>query len=279
MDRKDRGIPKIIHYCWFGGKALPENLQRCLDTWSILTDYKVMRWDESNCSFEENEFVRKTYAEKKWGYIGDYYRLKALYEYGGIYLDTDIRVNRTFDELLDLPVFLGFIYDCSVGTACIGARPGSPFIGALLSLYDATVFSGNTGKKNFEWEEGRLHVSRLHTSNYYFTWYILHHYPAFKLGNTRQDMTDFTIFPKEYFEIGRLRGDHYVVHLNTGSWIKDRPRSGIKQQIKKILGANEKLFEKTQIIVRSFRYKRTMKQIPFYACYQAQKKGEPLPEI
>ena len=92
MQKKEENkIPKIIHYCWFGGKPIPKDLQDCIDTWSILKGYQVMRWDESNCSFDENEFVRKTYAEKQLGFIGDYYRLKAVYEYGGIYLDTDVR--------------------------------------------------------------------------------------------------------------------------------------------------------------------------------------------
>ena len=68
-------IPKIIHYCWFGGKPIPEDLQKCIDSWSRLEGYRVMRWDESNCTFDENEFVRRTYAEKQLGFIGDYYRL------------------------------------------------------------------------------------------------------------------------------------------------------------------------------------------------------------
>ena len=134
--KEENKIPKIIHYCWFGGKPIPKDLQDCIDTWSILKGYQVMRWDESNCSFDENEFVRKTYAEKQLGFIGDYYRLKAVYEYGGIYLDTDVKVCKSFDPLLDYPAFLNFIFDCSVGSAIIGARkvvqschrlPGSSF--------------------------------------------------------------------------------------------------------------------------------------------------------
>ena len=58
-------IPKKIHYCWFGGNPIPEKLQKCLNTWSKLKGYEIMRWDESNCSFDENEFVRSTYHEKK----------------------------------------------------------------------------------------------------------------------------------------------------------------------------------------------------------------------
>ena len=115
MDKKqtenNNKIPKIIHYCWFGGKPIPEELRACMDSWKKLKGYKVIRWDETNCSFNENEFVRRTYAEKKLGFIGDYYRLKAVYEYGGIYLDTDVMINRSFDGLLSHTAFLNFIFD------------------------------------------------------------------------------------------------------------------------------------------------------------------------
>mgnify|MGYP004625459171 FL=1 len=61
-------IPKIIHYCWFGKGEIPETLKKCMESWKILEQagYKIMRWDESNCSFNENDFVKKCYAEKKW---------------------------------------------------------------------------------------------------------------------------------------------------------------------------------------------------------------------
>ena len=81
-----------------------------MKTWDILTraGYEIRRWDETNCSFDECDFVKKAYEKKKWGFIGDYYRAKALYDYGGIYLDTDIVVNKVFDDLLENKAFIGF---------------------------------------------------------------------------------------------------------------------------------------------------------------------------
>ena len=40
----EKNIPEIIHYCWFGGKPLPPDLQKCVDSWSKLKGYKIMRW-------------------------------------------------------------------------------------------------------------------------------------------------------------------------------------------------------------------------------------------
>ncbi len=273
-------IPKIIHYCWFGGKPIPEGLQKCMDTWSILKDYKLMRWDESNCSFNENEFVRKTHQEKQLGYIGDYYRLKALYEYGGIYLDTDVKVVRSFDSLLHHKAFFNFIFDCSVGSAIIGAQPGNPLIKSLLELYDSTVFGTNVSGRTFEWKEQQLIVNGYATSNYYYTYHILKHYPDFRLNNRYQDLGDFVIYPKEYFEIGTLRANHYAIHLCAGEWrVKEEQQLSLKSRIKQLITKWPALFDKLQILVRKRRYDRMKKEIPFYPCYLAQKAGRELPDL
>ena len=273
-------IPKIIHYCWFGGKEFPKDLQECVDSWSKLEGYEIERWDESNCSFDENEFVRRTYAEKQLGFIGDYYRLKAVYEYGGIYLDTDVKVFKDFEPLLRHEAFINFIFDWSVGSAIIGAKPHNPFIGALLNMYENTVFEPTTNGKVFEWIDGKLHVNEYATSNYYYTYYILKNYPQFKLNNRFQDMGDFVIYPKEYFEICSLLNRHYAIHYCAGAWrIKTDDTRSLKNILKKILKKNKKVFNVVQIIVRKRRYYNMKKAIPFYECYLAQKEGKELPDI
>ena len=276
-------IPKIIHYCWFGGKPLPEDLQKCLDSWEKLKGYTIMRWDESNCSFDENDFVRNTYRDKQLGFIGDYYRLKAVYEYGGIYLDTDVKINKSFDPLLKHKMFLNFIFDCSVGSAIIGSQKGNPLVKGLLDMYDKTFFvpkEKNSSGKVFEWKDDKLLVHGYATSNYYYTYYILKHYPEFKLNNKYQDLGDFVIYPKEYFEIGSLLGRHYAVHLCAGEWrIKTDDSKTIKNKIKKALKKNQKAFDLVQILVRKRRYSRLKKGIPFYEYAIAQKRGSTLPEL
>lgn len=273
-------IPKIIHYCWFGGKPIPKDLQDCIDSWSKLEGYQVIRWDESNCSFDENEFVRRTYAEKQLGFIGDYYRLKAVYEYGGIYLDTDVKVCKSFDSLLKYPAFINFIFDCSVGSAIIGAQKGNPLIKELMDMYDKTEFGKNESGKVFEWKNDKLVVDGYATSNYYYTYHILKNYPQFVLNNKFQDMKDFVIFPKEYFEIGTLTGKHYAVHLCAGEWrMKADTSKTLKGRIKALIHKNQKLFDVVQIMVRKRRYKEMKKDIPFYSYYLAQKNHTELPEL
>ncbi len=276
-------IPKIIHYCWFGGSPLPEDLEQCLKSWEKLEGYTVMRWDESNCSFDENDFIRNAYKDKQLAFISDYYRLKAIYEYGGIYLDTDVKINRSFDDLLKHKAFLNFIFDCSVGSAIIGGQKGSPLIKGFLDMYNKTVLvkeKKTNKKKIFEWKDDKLFVSGYATNNYYFTYYILKHYPSFVLNDKFQDLCDFVIYPKEYFEIGSLLGKHYAVHLCAGEWrIKDDDSKNIKNKIKKSLKKHQRIFDFIQIIVRRIRYDKLKRNIPFYEYSLAQKNGTPLPEL
>lgn len=283
MPEEGNNIPKIIHYCWFGGKPLPPDLQKCLDSWEKLEGYTIMRWDESNCSFDENDFVRNTYRDKQLGFIGDYYRLKAVYEYGGIYLDTDVKINKSFDDLLKHKAFFNFIFDCSVGSAIIGSQKKNPFIKGLLDMYDKTVIVPKSSDKNekvFEFKDDKLYVHGYATSNYYYTYYVLTHYPEFKLNNKFQDLGDFVIYPKEMFEIGTVFGSHYAVHLCAGEWrIKTDDSVSLKGRIKGLLKKNQKVFDTVQVIVRKRRYERLKKGIPFYPYYLAQKNGTKLPQL
>ncbi|RYD96675.1 MAG: glycosyl transferase, partial [Sphingobacteriales bacterium] len=103
-------IPKLIHYCWFGGRPLDELSLRCMDTWQEqLSGYVVRRWDEQTFDIDAAPaFVREAYAKKKFAFVSDYVRAWALYGEGGIYLDTDVSIRRSLDAFLVHEAFSGF---------------------------------------------------------------------------------------------------------------------------------------------------------------------------
>ena len=101
-------IPKIIHYCWFGGKPLPQNVEMCIKSWrEKCPDYEIILWNENNYDINCNTFVRNAYQNKAWAFVSDYARLQIVYENGGIYLDTDVELLKSLNSLLDLNLFLG----------------------------------------------------------------------------------------------------------------------------------------------------------------------------
>lgn len=101
-------MTKYIHYCWFGGKPLSKLAKKCIKSWQkYLPDYKIILWNEDNCDLNECQFVKQAYDDKKWAFVADYFRTKALYEYGGIYFDTDMEIVKPIDDLLNNNTFLG----------------------------------------------------------------------------------------------------------------------------------------------------------------------------
>ena len=111
-------IPKVIHYCWFGNSELPELEKKRLKSWQKkLSDYKIILWNENNSDLSECKYVQQAYENKKFAFVSDYIRIKVLYQYGGIYLDTDVEVLKSFDHLLGAIGFLGFENKTTVGTA------------------------------------------------------------------------------------------------------------------------------------------------------------------
>lgn len=159
-------IPKKIHWCWLSGDPLPPKIQRCVESWKrIMPDYEIVCWDKKRFDIDSVPFVKQAYACRKYAFAADYIRLYALYEEGGIYLDSDVRVFERFDRFLDHGAFssvefvkemfmdrsdkdwycrhLGYGIQCAV----MGAEKGNAYIKDCLSYYI---------DKHIEVKEGRI---------------------------------------------------------------------------------------------------------------------------
>ncbi|WP_103752008.1 glycosyltransferase family 32 protein [Lactobacillus panisapium] len=135
-------IPKIIHYAWVGGNPKPKNIKRCMKTWQKhLQDYQIIEWNEDNFDIHENKYVEQAYKAKKWAFVSDYIRAKAVYEMGGIYLDTDVLVLDNLESLLNNRAFVGFENPANPFTAVFGAEKHHPLLKDMLAYYDDRNFS------------------------------------------------------------------------------------------------------------------------------------------
>lgn len=102
-------IPKIIHYCWFGGKPLPKSAIKSINSWKkFFPDYEIKEWNESNFDVNMIPYTKEAYAAKKYAFVSDFARFWVLHEYGGIYFDTDVEVIRPMDDIIRLGAFMGF---------------------------------------------------------------------------------------------------------------------------------------------------------------------------
>ena len=101
-------IPKIIHYVWLGNAPLPEDMQKCMDSWKKwMPEYQLMRWDDEAIRDIDSVFVREALMERKWAFASDVIRLYAIHKYGGIYMDTDMEVISNLNEFEDKDLVFG----------------------------------------------------------------------------------------------------------------------------------------------------------------------------
>ena len=140
-------ITKILHLCWLSGDPYSTEVQKCLDSWKEkLPDYTVMLWDLSKVDVNVCNWTKQAFEKKKYAYVADYVRFYALYNYGGIYLDSDVEVLKSFDDLLNQDFFFGFEYTSIPEAAVIGAAKGQPWIKTCLDWYLNNDFLDKKGK-------------------------------------------------------------------------------------------------------------------------------------
>lgn len=147
-------IPKCIHYCWVGGKPYPKQIKDCMGTWGkFLKDYEFIRWDESNFDLSRNKYAAQAYECGKWAFVADYVRVWALYNYGGIYMDSDVRVFKPLDRFLEHGFFSGYENKCLpryIPTGIMGAEKEHPFVKLLLNDYNDKLFIKEDGSYDFK---------------------------------------------------------------------------------------------------------------------------------
>ena len=140
-------IPKIIHYCWFGGKPKPPMAQTCTSSWKkFCPDYEILEWNEDNFDVSAAPaYVQQAYEAKRWAFVTDYVRLKALTEMGGVYMDTDVEVVKPLDPYLKHHAFAGFERVNAVQTGLLACEKEFPLFREFLKHYDTASFLKEDG--------------------------------------------------------------------------------------------------------------------------------------
>lgn len=131
-------IPKVLHYCWFGGNPKPDLVLKCIESWKkVMPDYEIKEWNESNFDVNYNNYTQKAYKGKKWAFVSDVARLVALKECGGIYLDTDMYVLKSFNDFLNFDLVLGKEDEKHISAGMIATNKENIYIKELLKYYQS----------------------------------------------------------------------------------------------------------------------------------------------
>lgn len=234
-------IPKIIHYSWISTDSKPELVQRCMKTWKeVLPDYEVVLWDAKKIQEEiQCEFVDEAISVRKWAFAADVVRLHAVYKYGGIWLDSDVEVKKSFDDLLENRLFIGqeaatfFAFhtafkETHLTSHCFGAEPNHPFLKLCLDYYQGRHFI--TGTNENLPQHMRYDMTLLPLIQSQLIRQFGYNAQACFYNKTQCVQEGICVYPSFYFDAPKSRSmkDVYCIHQCMESWGKGgvpRPRT------------------------------------------------------
>lgn len=222
-------IPKKIHYCWFGRNPKPKLAEKCIASWKkYCPDYEIVEWNEDNFNVEMNIYTKSAFDQKKYAFLTDYARLLIIYEYGGIYFDTDVELLKPIDDLLENKSFFGFENNKYVNTGLgFGAEKGNEIVKLMQEEYDGLLDKGNPF----------VGCPILNTNALLKA--------GMRLDGKKQDLDGNMIYPAEYFNpyddpTGRLNitNNTYSIHWYAKSWMSKKAiiRSYLTKPIHRLLG-------------------------------------------
>lgn len=144
-------IPKIIHFCWLSDDEYPKIIKKCIESWrKKLPDYEIVLWDTKKFDINSTTWTKQAFEAKQYAFAADYIRLHAIYNYGGIYFDSDVEVLKSLDDFLDFPYFIGVQFDNDIEAAIISAEKGTDWIKSCLDYYDKRSFIKEDGSYDQE---------------------------------------------------------------------------------------------------------------------------------
>lgn len=221
-------IPKIIHYCWFGRKPLPELAIFCINSWKKhLPDYEIILWNEDNFDLDLYKYTRQAYDAKKYAFVTDVCRLYAIKEIGGIYMDTDVEVLKSMDGFLHHSAFSGFETNYTIPTGLMASEKGSKWATDMLDYYNHNDFIDNNGNLNLTTNVEI--ISKLMKPK------------GILLNNKFQEIENYVTFytndffcPKDYIsEKINITENTHCIHHFANSWISRTDK--ILKKVKRIM--------------------------------------------
>lgn len=250
-------IPKIIHFCWLSDDKYPDVIEKCMASWhKKLPDYEFILWDTNRFNLEDSTWVKQAFESKKYAFAADYIRLFAVFNYGGIYMDTDIEVLKKFDDLLPMPYFVGSEGEGNIEAGVFGAEKGCKWIGDCLDYYTEKSFINSDGTFNI------TTLPRIMMSQISKTKKIIEISNS-DISNLKFDDSKLLMFSEDYFcaknqgtGIIKTTQNTYSIHHFAMSWVSKKVTflPNLKRKLIGLLGASN-----IHLIITVFRLKEIRK--------------------
>ena len=220
-------IPKVIHYIWLGGNPLPKIAEKCIESWKkFCPDYEIKRWDETNLDVNQYQFAKDAYDAKKFAFVSDVFRTEILYNEGGIYLDIDVELIKSIDDILqDNDCVMGFETSNLLNPGLfIATKKENPDLQNILEIYKTLNFDVNNLMK--------LTVCEIYTK-YYEPKGLVRENKTQQIENTKFYASEFFSPIDVITNKKKITKNTQSIHWYNASWYT--PKQKIKNKIKKFL--------------------------------------------
>ena len=225
-------IPKLIHLCWFSGDKYPVEIKVCLDSWKRkLPDYQVKLWTYDDVKSLEITFLQQALQNRKWAFAADVVRFYAVYQYGGVYMDSDIYINRRIDGILPESGFATFNEKnredkvrFGLQAAFFMGEKGNLFCKYMLDYYTNHSFVKSDG--SFDLTMSPFVMLEIAENNF-----------GYKNVDEEQHLNGLTVYPTYFCSPGNSyphHPDRFGVHRIYGSWVKKNLGRRIELQVKHV---------------------------------------------
>ena len=212
-------IPKIIHYCWFGPKPIPETERKCINSWrKYFPNYEFKFWNEDSFNVNDFYYTKQAYESQKYAFVSDYVRVKVLYDFGGIYLDTDEEIIGPFEEVLKSNKnFVGFVTRKYLGCGVMGFHKGHKLMIELLRYYDTHPFMNTNGL-----------IDNIANTTILTDLLVKQ---GLIMDGTHQEINDIVIYNRDIFYPKKLSKENFrksietiAIHHGSCSWMSEKQK-------------------------------------------------------
>lgn len=235
-------IPKVIHYCWFGKGEMPELALNCIASWhKYMPDYEYKLWSEDGFDVESVPYVKEAYKARKFAFVTDYVRLWALFNEGGVYMDTDVEILKPLDDLLHLSAFTGYEGSKTQPpvTGLMASEAHGEWVKEQLDAYQDAHFVKEDG--SFDLTTNTVRISKIMRDN------------GFVQDGKYSVYKDMHVFPTEYFCPRQTTGEIFLTentycdHHFMGTWTDDKGRKWMdkllgQKNLTRLIKLKRKLF-------------------------------------
>lgn len=210
---------------------MPELALNCIESWKkYLPDYELRLWNEETFDLDMFPYTREAYDNRKFAFVTDVVRLWALEKFGGVYMDTDVEILRSYDALIVETIegqpnraFIGFEESLAhlPGTCVMGCEAHCGWVKDMLAAYKNASFRKSDGSLDM-----RTNVDRLGE--------VMKSGGLIANGKRQYiEKWGLTVYDHHYFSpltstrVMRMNKDTYSIHRFAGSWTGNK-NGGIK---------------------------------------------------